>query len=293
MQWPSLGMQLFGEEVAQHSSGLTQRQLHTVDGGGTATQHGYPTPWRTQEQPANTYKERVMYMSASINGQAVRALLDTGATHNFISEDEAKRLGLKVTKEGGTMKAVNSLTKPIVGTVQGMRVTLGSWRGKLDFSIVSMDDFKMVLAMEFFDQIHAFPLTPTKSLSILDGSMACMVPAERLKTVDKTQSAMQFKTVDKTLSAMQFKKAYQKNPSFLVSIQELNDRKDYGDSPNEVPPLIQGVLDEFKDIIPPELPKKLPSRRKVDHKIKLEQGAKKLALAPYHMAPLELEELLR
>lgn len=39
-----------------------------------------------------------MYVSASINGQAVCALLDTGATHNFISEDEAKRLGLKAIR---------------------------------------------------------------------------------------------------------------------------------------------------------------------------------------------------
>ena len=42
-----------------------------------------------------------MYVSAKINSQSVRALLDTGATHNFVSVDEAKRLGLKATKEGG------------------------------------------------------------------------------------------------------------------------------------------------------------------------------------------------
>ncbi|KAH9648926.1 hypothetical protein KPL70_025791 [Citrus sinensis] len=234
-----------------------------------------------KKQPANTYKERVTYVSASINGQAVCALLDTGATHNFISEDEAKRLGLKVTKERGTMKAVNSPTKPIAGTAHGMRVTLGSWRGKLNFFIVSMDDFKMVLAMEFFDQVHAFPLTPTNSLSILDGSIARMVPTERLRTADKK------------LSAMQFKKAYQKNPSILVSIRELSDREDYGGSPSEVHPLIQGFLDEFKDVMPSELLKKLPSRREVDYEIELEQGAKQLALVPYHMAPLKLEELLR
>lgn len=43
-------------------------------------------------------------MSATINGQVVLALLNTRATHNFISEDEAKLLGLKVTNEEGTHK---------------------------------------------------------------------------------------------------------------------------------------------------------------------------------------------
>ena len=129
------------------------------------------------QQPA-LIKKGLMYVRAKINGQSVRALLDMGATHNFVSVDEAKRLGLKATKEGGTMKTVNSPVKPIVGIAQSVHITLGTWSGKLDFSIVPMNDFKMVLGMEFFDQVHAFSLPATNSLSILDGSKACMVPTE-------------------------------------------------------------------------------------------------------------------
>ena len=97
-------------------------------------------------------KKGLMYVSAKVNGQFVCALLDTRATYNFVSVDKAKRLGLKATKEGGTMKAVNSPAKPIAGITQGVHITLGTWSGKLDFSIVPMDDFKMVLGMEFFDK---------------------------------------------------------------------------------------------------------------------------------------------
>ncbi|KAH9706417.1 Endonuclease [Citrus sinensis] len=179
-----------------------------------------------------------MYVNATVNGRAVRALLDTGATHNFISKEEAKRLGLKVTKDGGTMKV-------------------------------------------FFDRVHAFPLSATNSLSILDGSMACMVPAERSKTADKA------------LSAMQFKMAFRKDPSFLVSLREVNNEEGREDLSSQPPPLIQAVLDEFKDVMPPKLPKKLPPSREVEHEIELEQGAKPPALAPYRMAPPELEELQR
>ena len=91
------------------------------------------------------------------------------------------------------MKAVNSPAKPIAGITQGVHATLGTWSGKLDFSIVPMDDFKIVLGMEFFDQVHAFPLPATNSISILDGSIACMVPTERGKSKERTLSAMQFK----------------------------------------------------------------------------------------------------
>lgn len=79
-----------------------------------------------------------MYVSASINGHAIRILLNTETTHNFISKDEAKRQSLKVTKEECTMKTVNSPTKLITSTAQGVRVTLGILNEKLNFSIVPM-----------------------------------------------------------------------------------------------------------------------------------------------------------
>lgn len=53
-----------------------------------------------------------------------------------------------------------------------------------------------------------------------------------------------------------------------------------------MPREMKEVLVEFKDVMPPELPKKLPQRREVDHKIELEPGAK-----PPARAPPELEEL--
>lgn len=45
--------------------------------------------------------------------------------------------------------------------------------------------------------------------------------------------------------------------------------------------------------MPPKLPKRLPPRREVDHRIELEPGAKPPAMAPYRMDPPELEELRR
>nr|GFB58200.1 uncharacterized protein [Tanacetum cinerariifolium] len=66
---------------------------------------------------------------------------------------------------------------------------------------------------------------------------------------------------------------------------------DEGSSKVEVPKAIERVLDEFKDMMPTELPKKLPPRREVDHSIELESGSKPSAKAPYQMPPPELEEL--
>ena len=60
-----------------------------------------------------------------------------------------------------------------------------------------------------------------------------------------------------------------------------------------MPVEVKKALYEFKDVMPPELPKKLPPRREEDHKIELESGAKPPAMGPYRMASPELEEMRR
>lgn len=62
---------------------------------------------------------------------------------------------------------------------------------------------------------------------------------------------------------------------------------------SDVPMEAIQVLNSFKDAITPELSKKLPPRREVDHNIKLVPDAQPPAMAPYHTAPPKLEELQR
>ncbi|RVW51387.1 hypothetical protein CK203_094744 [Vitis vinifera] len=64
-------------------------------------------------------KEKGGDAQALVNGKATKAIVYTGATHNFVSEDEAKRLELQASKEGGWLKAVNSVAKPSHGVVRG------------------------------------------------------------------------------------------------------------------------------------------------------------------------------
>lgn len=77
--------------------------------------------------------------------------------------------------------------------------------------------------------------------------------------------------------------------TWLATLGE--DREDGGDD-NAIPLQIKNML-EFKEVLPPELPKKLPPRREVDHQIELEPGIKPPAKAPYRMSPPDLEELRR
>lgn len=89
------------------------------------------------------------------------------------------------------------------------------------------------------------------------------------------------------LSAVQLKDGIRKGETtYLAALIEIKPNQKV-----EVPDPVVELLEEFTDVMPPELPKTLPPRRTVDHKIELEPGTKPPTQAPYRMALVELAEL--
>ena len=128
---------------------------------------------QTKKQPQS---KRLMYVEAQVNGMPAKAMIDTGATHNFVSEGEARRLKLKISTEAGWLKAVNSAAKPSQGVARGVTMKIGPWEGKIDFTVAPMDDFKIVIGMDFLRQVKAVPIPFLHSMAILEEEAPCMVP---------------------------------------------------------------------------------------------------------------------
>ncbi|KAK0596255.1 hypothetical protein LWI29_014146 [Acer saccharum] len=130
-------------------------------------------------------------------------------------------------------------------------------------------------------------------LTIVVNKLAnCAGIFQRWNTLGKKSAARCVAEKKKELAdCREFKRGLKKDLSFLATLWELNNREDGITSSDPTLAKVQAVLDEYKDIMPKELLKKLPPRREVDHQIELELGAKPLTMAPYRMAPPELEEL--
>lgn len=229
---------------------------------------------KRKESKAN----ELMYVDIMLNGKSTCAMLDTGATHNFVSDREARRLGLKLEKDPSRMKAVNSVARPIAGQAKGVSIKLGSWEGKTNLMAVPLDDFHVILGMEFLQNAQAIPMPFLNAVCITGGASPCIVPA--------TQKALG-KNVE-LISALQLKRGLKKGEQTFVAAMSLEDMVV---SNNSLPHGVAEVLKEFGDTMPPELPKTLPPKRVVDHMIELEPGAKPPARSPYRMAPPELAEL--
>ncbi|KAA0050739.1 uncharacterized protein E5676_scaffold726G00110 [Cucumis melo var. makuwa] len=103
-------------------------------------------------------------------------MVDSGATHNFITEAEARRLRLRWDKDSERMKVVNFGSLPIVGLVKQTVIKLGGWKGPVDFVVVNIDDFDVVLGMEFLLEHQVIPMLSAKCL-VITGSFSTVVQA--------------------------------------------------------------------------------------------------------------------
>jgi len=87
------------------------------------------------------------------------------------------------------------------------------------------------------------------------------------------------------VSTIAIDKALQKGGGVFLAII-VDEKADYcGDVP------IASIVQQFEDVMPPQLPKKLPPRRAIDHRIELVSETKPPSQAPYRMSPMELVEL--
>nr|GEU73013.1 zinc finger, CCHC-type [Tanacetum cinerariifolium] len=192
-------------------NGMSAHEKEDASGGGSMGSIRILNAIKAKTKVPKVVGKVLQYVEASINGVKVRALVDSGATHNFVADDEAKRLGINATKRSGTIKAVNSLDKAIHGVAKDVLAKIEEWDGMIDLSVVPMDDIKVVLGLEFLDKVRVFPMSFANSLCILDGGKTCMVSMER-----------DAKSEAKTLSAMKFKKGFNKSEPCYLAVTRLD-----------------------------------------------------------------------
>ncbi|KAK2986657.1 hypothetical protein RJ640_010113 [Escallonia rubra] len=164
------------------------------------TQVGNPEESSTGEKPKDVPPKKksdvpgkgLMYVDIKVNGKAIRAMVDTGATHNYISSTEVERLGLTLEKGCGRVKAINSAAQPVAGIARSVLIKIGPYEGRTNFSVVIMDDFKLILGLEFLRDTKTTVMPCTNSLAML-GSKPCVIPTVSTRAGERSISALQLK----------------------------------------------------------------------------------------------------
>ncbi|KAA0051478.1 uncharacterized protein E5676_scaffold148G00040 [Cucumis melo var. makuwa] len=173
------------------------------------------------------------------------------------------------------MKAVNSIALPIVGLVKRTTIKLGGWRGPVDFVVVKMDDFDVVLGMEFLLEHQVIPMPSAKCLAITRSFPKVVQADIRQPNGFKMISAMQ---LDKS-------RAQEEPPSVEILLGAL-------EKPREtVPKDTLCVPEKCHGVMPSRWPKSSSMRRRTDHGVESPSEANAHAKDAYRMAPSELTKL--
>ncbi|KAI3471483.1 hypothetical protein Pfo_031268 [Paulownia fortunei] len=156
-----------------------------------------------------TSSKGLMYVEAYISRKPTKALVDTGATHNFITKEEANRLGLQWSRGESWLKTVNAKAQPLNGVVRNV-----------------------VLGMDFLRKVTAILMSSFSSVCILEKGAPCMIP-----TIDPTEGYLQGNRVEsRHLSTMQITKGVKRGkPTYLTTLNEEVPTENKGVMPGELP----------------------------------------------------------
>ncbi|KAL4377368.1 hypothetical protein GQ457_02G028120 [Hibiscus cannabinus] len=114
---------------------------------------------RLELDEAEFEKERgLMYVDIEIIGVASKALVDTGVTDTFITPEEVERCNLKLSKGKGKLKVVNSGAVVVSGNTKNVKTKVGPCEGNMDYTVVPMDDFDVVLGLDFMLANQVIPI---------------------------------------------------------------------------------------------------------------------------------------
>ena len=101
----------------------------------------------TAAKPENLNK--LCFVETVLRGKVTMGLIDSGATHNYLSAKRAKELGMDVQPGTSSFKAVNSPARKVAGVVRDALVKVGMWQGRMTLMVIEMDDFELILGQEF------------------------------------------------------------------------------------------------------------------------------------------------
>ncbi|KAK2965884.1 hypothetical protein RJ640_011131 [Escallonia rubra] len=182
-------------------------------------------------------------MEAKLNGKPAHVLMDTGVTHNFIMMEEAERLGLNVVDGGGWLKTINAEAKPLQGTVRWVEMCLCKWKGFVNFSITRMDDFKVVLGLDFLRQVNALMSPYNNAVCIMERGAACVVPM--FGGTSSTMTSMRLSGM-RLVQEVEGEEAKKSEGTYLASLKV----EDHVAPSTEQPPKeLMGVPNGKKDVV--------------------------------------------
>ena len=217
----------------------------------------------------------------SIAGVPVTALIDSGASHNFLSDEVANRLRLKgdqrnafwVKLGDGSKKRTRGECKAISLCLEGVEVLA-------DFHIFPLGGVDIILGVSWLRTLGNINFNwDTLTMEFKHGGQRVLVKGIPRMEDLKLQENSQVVLTEAGLWGLLLGTSQWQQPSD-------QEKRDDADSTTAE---IQNILGRFKDVF--EDPQGLPPTRKHEHKIQLKEGVDLINVRPYRYAHLQKNEM--
>ncbi len=97
---------------------------------------------------------RLIFLKGKIGKRDVLCLLDIGASHNFITRENAERMELHLEELKAPIEVhfVDGVSHPTTSQSKEVPLQFGNWRGKVNLLVSTLGGMDCILGMEFITQ---------------------------------------------------------------------------------------------------------------------------------------------
>ena len=211
----------------------------------------------------------------SVDKISAKILVDSGATHSFVSKKFARKLNRPLEKLGGMFGTALPSGEVLLSThwLRALPLFIDGKELYVNLIVLDMNDFDIILGMDWLSKYNA------------------IIDCRNKKVVFKPIDGEEFEFVSKPrevqipiIFAMKASKLLASGcAGYLANVMDITMEQSL--KPELIP-----VVKEFLEVFPDDLPG-LPPKREIDFVIDLLPGTAPISKAPYRMAPAELKEL--
>ncbi|KAG6533506.1 hypothetical protein ZIOFF_007381 [Zingiber officinale] len=183
---------------------------------------------------------QLLHVSVMLNGKSAYAMVDTGATHTFVSAKLVQEFGLSVSKCSKYIKSVNAKAQAVVSMAYNVPLTVGTQVGKANMMVIPLEDLQIILGMDFLRKTKTVPMPHLDGVMVMQESNPCFVSA--VHPYGKGQN----KGKTNIISAISLEKGLRRGETTYLAA--LIDAKP--DQNVELPVGVQDILSKFEDVMP-------------------------------------------
>ncbi|KAG6478500.1 hypothetical protein ZIOFF_061943 [Zingiber officinale] len=180
---------------------------------------------------------QLLHVSVMLNRKSAYAMVDTGATHTFVSAKLVQEYGLSIRKCPKYIKSVNAKAQAIVGMAYNVPLTVGTQVGKANMMVIPLEDFQIILGMDFLRKTKTVPMPHLDGVMAMQESNPCFVSAMHPYGKDQNKGKTNI------ISAISLEKGLRRGETTYLAA--LIDAKP--DQNVELPVGIQDILLKFED----------------------------------------------